>query len=219
MIDDLMDYIICLPSGEVIDMTNAEIMLLRRLNIVKPNDFLLKFVAQDLRKDEIHRFLKTTKYKYNEKQIEKFLESCGLERDHYAIFEDMESQTNELCVDVYTELDISLKNLFKIPFKLNRVTSHFNCSYNRLVTLDNCPRHVHGDFNCSFNFLKNLKNGPKLVSGLYLCNNNKLNSLVGAPSVVNHFNCCNNELKTLNYMPKVNHILNFSGNPLENNDD
>jgi hypothetical protein len=216
MIDDLMDYVICLPSGEVIDMTNAEIMHLRRLGLVKPNDTLLKFVCDDMKRGEVYRFLTTTKYKSTKPQIEKFLDSCGLERDHYTIFEDGESPTRELSVDVYTELDISYKNLFKIPFKLNRVTSHFNCSYNRLVTLENSPKQVHGDFNCGFNFLKNLKYGPRLVSGIYLCNNNKLISLEGAPPIVNHFNCSDNKLKSLDYIPKVKHNLNYSRNPLEN---
>lgn len=147
MIDELIDYVICLPSGEVISMTNADIMYLKRLDLVWSNDKLMKFVTRDINKGEIYKFL-NSKNNSSKSQIENFLGSCGLEKDHYKILED----DGKLSVDVYAELNISHKKLYKIPFKLNRVTSNFNCSNNELVTLENCPKQVHGDFNCGFNF-------------------------------------------------------------------
>ena len=36
----------------------------------------------------------------------------------------------------------------------------FNCSYNKLTSLFDCPVEV-GDFDCSHNNLKNLSYGPK----------------------------------------------------------
>lgn len=204
---DSDDYIICVPSGQVIDMKLKDVVTLKKINVIKFDVKAYKFVCDDKYVDNIYDFLNTYNKIYDKNQIEEFLLDCGLSRDHFRVF-------NDLSVDVYTHMDLSHKKLVKIPFKFNRITSNFDCSFNNLLTLENSPLTVHGYFNCSYNDLTNLKNGPYYVSKSYNCCYNKLTSLAGSPIRVDYFNCSYNNLKNLNDAPKTAH-LTYLHNPIE----
>lgn len=202
---DYIDYILSLPSGEVIDMKYSDIMKFKKNNLIEFSNQLNKFFCDDVNAEIIRSIINRIKFK--KFKIENFLLSIGLSKDHFKIY-------NDLSVDVYTSVNLTYKKLYKIPFKFNKVTSNFDCSFNELITLENSPTIVHGYFNCSFNNLKNLEGGPKFVSKHYNCSNNKLISLKGSPEEVNFFNCSNNKLENLYYAP-VTKNLSYFNNPID----
>ena len=108
-------------------------------------------------------------------------------------FEDIDAICQKYGITNYTinsdgsiDVDGSLnwKKLDKLPVKFNRVSRHFYCQYNQLISLEGAPKIVEGDFYCSRNQLTSLKGSPKWVGRNFYCNNNKLTSLEGAPKWV-----------------------------------
>ena len=200
------DYIICIPSGEVIYIDDNDIEPLRKMNftffdvnrgILSTNrwvcsDFLAPKIKEYIGKKNVGWKWQTTE----KERIEYFLLECGLLKDQYNIYDDMS-------VDAMGPVNMSYKNLKKIPVKFRRCTSDFTCEQNKLITLDNAPHTIHGSFNCSFNHLDDLKGGPRLVSGVYNCSNNIIMSLEGAPSKLRDFNCSGNLLRDLKHAPSV----------------
>ena len=53
--------------------------------------------------------------------------------------------------DVEGEVDISYKNLTKIPWKFRRVGGSFYCSNNQLTSLEGAPQYVGRNFFCDNN--------------------------------------------------------------------
>ena len=88
--------------------------------------------------------------------------------------------------------------LTHIPLKFNKVDGHFDCSHNKINTLEGSPKHVTGNFYCESNSLISLEGSPERIDGAFDCSNNGLKSLKGSPKyVTGDFNCSNNGLKTL----------------------
>ena len=82
--------------------------------------------------------------------------------------------------------------------KFGVVWRNFNCSENRLTSLDGAPQSVDVDFHCDHNLLTSLEGAPQKVGGDFYCNINRLTSLVGAPQEVNgYFVCSDNALTSL----------------------
>ncbi len=125
------------------------------------------------------------------------------------------------------DLDLSGMDLEKLPDLSDiTVTGSFDCSNNRLISLDGAPRdvgynfdchgnclytlngapsHVDRDFNCSDNYLSDLMGGPQHVGGSFDCShNNSLKWLKGGPRHVGgSFDCSHNRLlKTLKDGPQ-----------------
>jgi hypothetical protein len=83
------------------------------------------------------------------------------------------------------------------------VTWNFNCSGNKLTSLEGAPKKVGGGFGCYNNALTSLKGAPHEVGGRFYCYNNKLTSLRDAPKKVGgDFHCGNNELTSLKDAPQ-----------------
>jgi hypothetical protein len=61
------------------------------------------------------------------------------------------------------------------------VTGNFDCSVNKLTSLEGAPKKVGGSFNCGNNKLTSLKDAPQEVGGNFDCFHNKLISLKDAP--------------------------------------
>ena len=49
-------------------------------------------------------------------------------------------------IDVNGDVIIVNKNLYKLPLKFNKVNGNFYCSYNKLTSLEGCPKYVGGNF-------------------------------------------------------------------------
>ena len=154
---------------------------------------------------------------------------------HCEVFENIDSICQKFGITNYTlnsdgtfDVDGNVKlnrmDLDKLPLKFGRVTGFFDCSCNRLTSLNGGPKEVGGNFNCHFNKLNSLEGspigvggnfycynnnitslngGPKEVGGIFYCRVNKLTSLEGAPEEVGgNFNCSYNQLITLEGGPR-----------------
>ena len=98
-------------------------------------------------------------------------------------------------IDVDWDVDLSRKNLTKLPLKFNKVSGSFYCFSNQLTTLEGSPKEVGGSFYCFSNQLTTLEGCPKEIGGSFDCNNNKLTTLeVGPIKVGGYFICHKNPL-------------------------
>lgn len=85
---------------------------------------------------------------------------------------------DDLTINVDWDVNLSSRiNFDKIPYKFKSVSGDFNCSFNNLKTLENCPDYVSGSFLASNNFLENFNYLPK-CDELFL-HDNKFTSLKG----------------------------------------
>jgi hypothetical protein len=81
-------------------------------------------------------------------------------------------------------------NITALPVIFNVINGHFDCSYNKLTTLQGTPTTINGNFYCSWNKLTTLQGTPTTINGDFYCSWNKLTNLHGAPKQVNgDFNC------------------------------
>ena len=101
-------------------------------------------------------------------------------------------------------LNLSYMNLTVLPEILKNVSvdGDFDCSNNKLTSLEGSPISIGGTFNCTNNKLTSLKGSPVSVGVDFWCDSNKLTSLEGSPSSVGrHFSCIDNKLTTLKGSP------------------
>jgi hypothetical protein len=85
----------------------------------------------------------------------------------------------------------------EIPAWLSNVEiiGYFNCSWNKLTSLKNCPQKIGGGFYCSDNQLTSLEGCPENIGGDFNCSGNLLSSLEGCPEFVGgSFWCHDNKL-------------------------
>jgi len=82
-------------------------------------------------------------------------------------------------LDVFQDVNLSRKNLTKLPFKFGKIDGYFLCYFNKLTSLKGAPEIVMGNFDCSYNKLKSIKYAPKVVNGNFNLTWNKLKSLEG----------------------------------------
>jgi len=146
------------------------------------------------------------KYKYvvNNNKI-----AIGLP-EYLKVFEEVEKLkinnytfNDDASIDVNVNVDLSYRGLTKIPIVFRNVTGDFDCSSNKLTSLEGCPETIEDSFHCDNNNLTSLKGGPKTVGGDFHCYYNKLTSLEGGSETVGgYFNCSYNELTSLLGSPK-----------------
>jgi len=73
-------------------------------------------------------------------------------------------------IDVDGHMNLSQLYLAKIPFKFRHVSGYFDCSYNRLISLDGAPTTVGGSFLCTDNnMFTSLDGAPTTVGGNFWC--------------------------------------------------
>ena len=72
----------------------------------------------------------------------------------------------------WTEIPEWLKNV--------EISERFNCSYNNLISLKNCPQKIVGSFKCSYNQLTSLEGCPENIGGDFYCGNNKVKLMLPA---------------------------------------
>lgn len=103
-------------------------------------------------------------------------------------------------VDVDGSVLLSSHELTKLPLRFRKVSGYFDCSYNKLTSLEGAPEYVGFYFDCSNNKLTTLEGAPEYVSGFF-CSHNRLISLEGAPKSVRDFYCSYNKLTSLEGAP------------------
>jgi hypothetical protein len=100
----------------------------------------------------------------------------------------------------------------------------FDCSNNKLKSLEGCPKKVDGEFVCNLNELKTLE-GISTVKTNVKCKSNDLKTLKGLPNEIGgDLDCTNNKLKSLescpqkiigNFVCSDNKLTSLKGGPKE----
>jgi hypothetical protein len=80
-------------------------------------------------------------------------------------------------IDVDGDVILMEMDLQKIPIKFNNVTGTFNCSYNRLTSLENAPKYVGEVFTCQSNCLTSFEGFPISVGEVLVAFDNKFSSI------------------------------------------
>ena len=70
-------------------------------------------------------------------------------------------------------VNLSNRNLTKIPFKFRNVSGSFYCYNNQLTSLEGAPNTVGDNFVCNNNQLASLDGAPNNVGGGFDCYNNQ----------------------------------------------
>jgi hypothetical protein len=92
-------------------------------------------------------------------------------------------------------VDISSRQLNKLPLKFGKIEGHFICDMNELATLEGAPSDVGSYFDCNNNKLTTLIGSPIEVGGDFYCNDNNLITFEGYPSRIDgDFICYNNPI-------------------------
>ena len=117
---------------------------------------------------------------------------------------------DDFSIDVNGNVDLSFKDLTKLPFKFRNVSGDFDCRYNNLTSLEGSPKTVGCGFYCSANNLESLEGSPETVGLDFICRSNNLESLEGSPkTVLGNFDCRYNNLTSLKGGPETV-MSNFS---------
>ena len=74
--------------------------------------------------------------------------------------------------------------------RFGNVSSHFDCSFTKITSLEGAPQLVDKDFHCYNTLITSLKGAPQSVGGDFHCYNTKIASLEGAPHTVGDVFCC-----------------------------
>ena len=137
----------------------------------------------------------------NFNQIHKICQQYGI--TNYTVITDG-------TIDVDGNVNLSFKNLRKLPLKFRNVSGAFWCGDNNLTTLEGAPKSVGLHFFCQNNKLTTLEGAPQSVSGNFDCDYNNLTTLVGAPkSVGGYFWCGGNPFEVIkNMFPDGKEFLN-----------
>jgi hypothetical protein len=168
-----------------------------------------------------------------EQEIRNWLDKMKITR--YTIHED-------LTVDVEGNVNLSGKEIIRLPVQFGVIDGAFVISGNGLTTLKGCPHTILGNFWCNTNRLKNLQFGPTTVTGSYNCGYNQINTLEYLPDTMKegldcshnrltilkglekfdklyHLFANNNQLTSLQYVPKeIDYALHFENNQVKNFD-
>jgi len=108
-------------------------------------------------------------------------------------------------VTAHQNVNISSRNLTKIPINFREVEGSFYCPGNNLISLEGSPQKVKGDFNCSSNKLISLIGAPLEIGENFYCYCNYLINLEGIPQIIKgDFSCYGNpKLFNLNNLPLI----------------
>ena len=72
-------------------------------------------------------------------------------------------------IDVDDNVNLTYRNLTKLPLKFRNVSDSFNCHNNNLTSLEGSPNNVSGNFYCSNNKITSLEGSPTYVGGNFYC--------------------------------------------------
>ena len=108
------------------------------------------------------------------KQIDRICKEYNIQ--NYTINDD-------LSIDVYTNVNLSILGLKELPLNFNVVFGYFNCNMNNLTTLKGSPKICHESFYCSQNNLTSLKYLPENIAGYLDLSYNELTNLYGINKV------------------------------------
>lgn len=99
-------------------------------------------------------------------------------------------------IDVNDNVELSHKDLNKIPLQFRNVSGYFYVYKNNLTSLKGSPIKCR-EFDCSRNLLTSLEYGPKEVRFQYACYNNLLKNLNHSPITFERLSAFSNPLESI----------------------
>ncbi len=66
-------------------------------------------------------------------------------------------------INVDYGIDFSYRRLVKLPLKFNKINGHFDCSINKLTSLEGSPVEINGNFHLGYNRLVSFQFLPKII--------------------------------------------------------
>ena len=100
-------------------------------------------------------------------------------------------------IDVDGNVELGVYKLDKIPLKFNNVSGYFNISFNKITSLEGCPKYIGGRFYCNYNKLTSLEYFPNKINHEILLKDNPLESLVGYNGDYDKLSCDNKDVLIL----------------------
>lgn len=195
------DYLIGLPSGQIIDIYYKEINNLKQEGMISFNNKWMSYVFDDNDYYNVLRHLK--------KPIPNVNAGGVISMDEIMEFFDKQKNVRTYIllpdgsIDVSGDVFVSGGVHKKIPFKFGKVSGDFIFRECKLESLENAPTQVGGNFIINKNSLIELIGGPTYVGKMYDCSDNFLTSLEGTPVLIyGDFDCSNNFIQDLNDCPK-----------------
>ena len=193
------DYLIGIPSGQIIDIYYKEINNLKQEGLISFDNKWMSYVFNDNNYYNILRYLKkpvpNTVGVLSLDEIMEFFDSQKKVRDYTLLADGI--------IDVTGDVYISGGIHKKIPFKFGKVSGDFIFKDCKLESLHNAPKEVGGNFIVNKNNLIDLEGGPTYVGKMYDCSDNLLCSLEGSPIIIyTDFDCSGNFLQDLIGAPK-----------------
>lgn len=110
---------------------------------------------------------------------------------------------SDYSIDVFGDVNLSNKNLNRIPIKFDEIYGNFECNFNNLKDLTNCPRIIHGNFSVYSNQIKDLSIHPEYIQGCFQIGQNKIKEATTFPIVGNTLQIDSNLLEHLSYDGRV----------------
>jgi hypothetical protein len=100
------------------------------------------------------------------------------------IYEIENYTINNGVVDVEGYVNFEYLGLHELPLKFGSVSGNFDCTGNKLTSLEGCPDYIGGNFFCGSNDLTSLEYCPSVVKGNIDCCANSIENLDHFPSEV-----------------------------------
>lgn len=142
------------------------------------------------------------------KLFENFKDRSKIKEELYRYGIEKYTINEDGIVDVDDDVNLSNRNLDRIPFKFGKVSGDFIIISNCLESLEGSPYYVGGEFACQFNKLKNLKGSPIEVSKNFYASRNNLESLDGMSlEIGGNFYCDNTSIKELDSVSNIEGYL------------
>jgi len=207
-----VDYLIGLPSGQIIEIDYNNINNLKQEGLIIYSQKYISYIFND---DDYNNILyRLNKIKRNVIDIEAIVKFFEKQKNcrKYTISSDNS-------IDVIGSIYVDGDNYKNFPFQFKSITGDFIFKNSNLLTLEGGPKIVEGEFDVSGNNLIDLFGGPISVGKSYNCSNNILISLKGSPRIIGRdFDCSNNNLTDLLNGPlEVNGFFDCTGNNLKKN--
>lgn len=190
------DFIIGVPSGQVIYTKPTHISKLKALGYIQYNATLLYYIFKD---ETYERILNLIKDKDDSKSFVSIQESA--ER-----FFEYQANVQNYFIHPTGKVDVTgsvhIKKPTKFPFEFARISGDFIVKNAGIETLKGFPDVVGGDFIISGNLLTTLEFGPSYVGRSYDCSDNFLRTIEGTPDIIKgDFYCQGNYLLNLRNGP------------------
>ena len=106
-------------------------------------------------------------------------------------------------------IDISGRNLVKIPFNVHTVNGHFDVRGNQVISTKDFPRIINGNLVASNCEIVSLENFPE-VSGRIFLDGNYIRNLSGISNAVNFLSISRNPIETLVHAPIIKNYSDSS---------